>query len=472
MQAELRAQAEQPGRAELSPATRRALAGIVGEQHVLTGDATAGFAVDWTGRFQGQTPAVVRPGDTEQVAGVLACCTAAGLAVVPQGGNTGLVGGGVPLHGEVVLSLTRLRELSAPDPDSRQVTAGAGVTLQQVGAAHPDLDLGILIASRDSATVGGAIATNAGGLRVLRYGPMRSQLRGVEAALSDGTVVSHLSGLVKDNTGYDYPALLAGSEGTLAVVTRARLQLVPRPRDQVTVIVALGSLGEVHAVARRALTQVPGLLSAEYFTSAGLAILVSHAGLRPPAFDPPLPPTADPARAYLLLDAAGPEALDGLAELVGDRPVAVAQEPASRAALWAYRERHPEAAGFLGVPIKLDVAVPAGQWVRLASEVAGVVAAADPGATVVTYGHVADGNVHVNIVPAAAADGRHEDAVFGLVASLGGSISAEHGIGVLKGRWLELARSSAERELFARIRSAFDPAGTLNPGILPRLGAR
>lgn len=456
--------------AELTPSIHAELAGIVGGPHVLTGDAAAGFAVDWTGRFQGRAAAVVRPADTEQVAAVLACCTQAGLAVVPQGGNTGLVGGGVPLHGEVVLSLTRLTELSPVDLDARQVTAAAGVTLAQVGAAHPDFDLGILIASRDSATVGGAVATNAGGLRVLRYGPMRSQLRGAEAVLSDGTVVSHLSGLVKDNTGYNWPGLLAGSEGTLAVVTRARLQLVPRPRDPVTAIAALGGLAEVHELARRALIAVPGLLSAEFLTRDGLDILIQHAGLRPPAFDPPLGSPAGPgsAPAYLLLEADGPGALEDLAELIGDQPAAVATEPGDRAALWAYRERHPEAAGFLGVPIKLDVAAPAGQWVTLASEVTAAVTAVDPGARVIIYGHVADGNVHVNVVPGGPADGRHEDAVFGLVASLGGSISAEHGIGVLKGRWLELARSPAEQALFARIRAAFDPAGTLNPGILPR----
>ncbi|HEX3492521.1 MAG TPA: FAD-binding oxidoreductase [Streptosporangiaceae bacterium] len=456
--------------AELTPAVRAELAGIVGAPHVLTGGATAGFAVDWTGRFQGHAAAVVRPADTEQVAAVLACCTQAGLSVVPQGGNTGLVGGGVPLHGEVVLSLTRLTELSPVDLDARQVTAAAGVTLAHVGAAHPDLDLGILIASRDSATVGGAISTNAGGLRVLRYGPMRSQLRGVEAVLSDGTVLSHMSGLVKDNTGYNIPGLLAGSEGTLAVVTRARLALVPRPQDPVTVIIALGGLGEVHELARSALAAVPGLLSAEFFTRDGLDILVQHAGLRVPAFDPPLVVATRPhgAPAYLLLEADGPSGLDDLAELIGDLPAAVATEPPDRAGLWAYRERHPEAAGFLGVPIKLDVAVPAARWVTLASDVPAAVAAVDPGATVIIYGHVADGNVHVNVVPAAAADGRHEDAVFGLVAALGGSISAEHGIGVLKGRWLDLARSPAEQALFARIRTAFDPAGTLNPGILPR----
>ena len=438
----------------------RSIAALVGPSHVLTGDAAAGFAVDWTGRFRGHTPAVVRPRDTAEVAAVLALCTEAGLAVVPQGGNTGLVGGGVPRHGEVVLSLTRLSQMTPVDRDTAQVTAGAGVTLQQVADADPDLDLGIVIASRATATVGGAVATNAGGMRVLRYGPMRAQLRGIEAVLADGTVLSHLSGLVKDNTGYDYPALLAGSEGTLAVITQARLRLVARPRDLVTVLCGLPGLDDLHTLARLAASQVPGLLSAEFFTPAGLDVLATRAGLAPPL--------AVPAQAYLLLEADGRGALDDLAAVAAEYPVAVAQAAADRARLWAYRERQPEAAGFLGVPLKLDVSVPAAHWVELAAGVAGVVAGADPDATVITFGHVADGNVHVNIVPAAPADGRHEDAVFTFVASLGGSISAEHGIGALKARWLPLVRSAAERDLFARIRRALDPAGILNPHVLPR----
>ena len=446
--------------ADLPQALSRSLVSVVGENHVLTGDAAAGFAVDWTGRFHGHTPAVVRTRDTAEVARVLALCADAGIPVVPQGGNTGLVGGGVPLHGEVVLSLARLSQMDPVDLEAAQVTAGAGVTLQHVADAGPGLDLGILIASRESATVGGAVATNAGGLRVLRYGPMRAQVRGIEAVLSDGTVVSHLTGLVKDNTGYDYPSLLAGSEGTLAVVTRVRVQLVPRQRQLVTAIVGLASLGELHALARRAARDIPGLLSAEFFTWTGLGILIEHAGLAPPV--------SPPAGAYLLLEASGPAAVDDLAELIGERPAAVGETAADRARLWSYRERHPEAAGFLGVPLKLDVSVPAARWVQLASSVADVVADADPGAKVVTFGHVVDGNVHVNIVPAQAADGRHEDAVFSFVASLGGSISAEHGIGALKARWLPLARSDAERALFARIRSALDPSATLNPNILPR----
>lgn len=442
----------------------RALAGVVGEGHVLTGEATVGFATDWTGRYRGRAAVVVRPVDTAEVAAVLALCTDAGLAVVPQGGNTGLVGGGVPRHGEVVLSLTRLDRLGAVDQEAAQVTAGAGVTLGRVAEADPELDLGIGIASRDSATVGGAVATNAGGVRVLRFGPMRAQLRGIEAVLADGTVVSHLAGLVKDNTGYDYPSLLAGSEGTLAVITAARLRLVPRLRGTVTALAGVDSLDEVHALARRAVREVPGLVSAEFFTSVGLDILVAHAGLAPP-----LP---SPADAYLLLEAAGPGALDDLAGVIGDREAAVAESAADRARLWAYRERHPEAAGFLGVPVKLDVSVPAAQWVRLASSAAAVVREVDPGAHVITFGHLADGNVHVNIVPTADADGRHEDAVFSFVASLGGSISAEHGIGALKARWLPLARTEAELGLFGRIRSALDPAGTLNPHVLPILPIR
>jgi FAD/FMN-containing dehydrogenase len=294
---------------------------------------------------------------------------------------------------------------------------------------------------------------------------MRAQLRGIEAVLSDGTVVSHLAGLVKDNTGYDYPSLLAGSEGTLAVVTRARLRLVPRVRDAVTVVVGLGGLGEVHALARQAVQAVPGLISAEFFTQDGLEILAEHAGLTPPL------PTAYPA--YLLLEAGGRNALDDLAALIGEHSIGghdavVGEDAADRRRLWSYRERHPEAAGFLGTPIKLDVSVPAGNWIRLASEAAKVITATDPGAGVVTFGHVADGNVHINIVPDAPADGRHEDALLRFVADLGGSISAEHGIGALKASWLGLARTEAERELFKRIRAALDPAGILNPHVLPR----
>jgi FAD/FMN-containing dehydrogenase len=445
---------------ELPESFLTALADIAGPEHVLRGDATAGYVVDWTGKFRGATPAVVRPGSTEEVQRLLMLCAGAGVAVVPQGGNTGLVGGGIAQHGEIVLSLARLRQLEPVDLDAAQVTAGAGVPIQAVREAHPDLDFGVNIASRDTATIGGAVATNAGGVRVLRYGPMRSQVRGVEAVLSDGTVVSHLAGLIKDNTGYDYASLLTGSEGTLAVLTRVRLQLVPKPQGLVTALVGLADVAELHALTRQALARVRELVSAEFLPADGLAILADHIGLPPPL------PGRSPV--YLLLEAAGSGAMDELADVIGDRPAAVADSAPERARLWAYRERLPEAAGFLGVPIKLDVSAPAATWVRLVLEAPAAVHAVDPAATVLGYGHVGDGNVHVNIVPGAPADGRHEDAVFALVASLGGSISAEHGIGALKARWLPLMRSEAELDLFARIRRALDPAGILNPHVLPR----
>jgi FAD/FMN-containing dehydrogenase len=446
--------------AELPESFLTALTDVAGREHVLRGDAAAGYSVDWTGKFRGRTPAVVRPGSTGEVQRILVLCGEAGVPVVPQGGNTGLVGGGIPLHGEVVLSLARLSRLEPVDLEAAQVTAGAGVPLQAVREAHPDLDFGVNIASRDTATVGGAVATNAGGLRVLRYGPMRSQVRGIEAVLTDGTVVSHLAGLVKDNTGYDYGSLLAGSEGTLAVITRVRLKLVPRLTGLVTALVGLDSLAQLHVLVRRALAEVGGLVSAEFLTAEGLAILQEHIGLPPPL------PVSTPV--YLLLEAAGPGALDELAAVIGELPAAVADSAPERARLWAYRERHPEAAGFLGVPIKLDVSAPAATWVQLAQSARAAVRAVDPAAEVLIYGHVADGNIHVNIVPGTEPDGRHEDAVFSLVASLGGSISAEHGIGALKARWLPLARSAAELDLFARIRRALDPAGILNPYVLPR----
>jgi len=426
----------------------------------VSGGAAAGYLVDWTGRFKGDSPAVVRPGTVADVRAVLGECNEAGVAVVPQGGNTGLVGGGVPLHGEIVLSMSRLSQLDSVDLEASQVTAEAGVTLQRIAAAHSDLDLGVTIASRDSATVGGAVATNAGGLRVLRYGPMRAQIRGIEAVLADGTLVSHMSGLIKDNTGYDYASLLAGSEGTLAVITRVRLKLVPRMKKAVTAIVGIDSLDELHELARSAVRDVPGLVSAEFFTQVGLDVLHEHAGI--PA------PISSATKAYLLLEAFGPGAFEDLADTIGDRPAIVADSPPERARLWQYRERHPEAAGFLGVPIKLDVSVPAASWVALAEAAEAAVKAVDTEARVITFGHIADGNVHVNIVPAAACDGRHEDAVFSLVASLGGSISAEHGIGALKARWLPLVRSESEIKLFAQLRRAFDPVGILNPHVLPR----
>jgi FAD/FMN-containing dehydrogenase len=442
---------------QLSVSQGAALGKIVGERNVLLGPEATGYETDWTGRFSGPSRGVVRPSNAREVAAILDICRREGIPVIPQGGNTGLVGGGVPLAHELILSLRRLTWLSAVDEVSGQVTVGAGVTLQEVSRAHPEFELGVKIASEGSATVGGAIATNAGGVRVLRYGHMRKQIRGIEAALTNGHIISHLSGLEKDNTGYDYPSLLCGSEGTLGVVTAARLQLVPRVKERTVVVVGFDRASDLQRVAIAAARGFDALLSAEFFTDDGIAVLVAKGDLKNPL--------SFSSRYYLLLETRGEETSEDLGALLDIYPTVVGQNSRERTALWSLRERHPEVAGYLGQPLKLDVSVPADQWVRLAEGVEAIVQGVDEQADVILFGHVADGNVHVNIVPHSEADGRHQDAVFRFVASLGGSISAEHGIGVLKAKWLGLCRTRHEIELFGEIRRSFDPAGILNPNI-------
>jgi FAD/FMN-containing dehydrogenase len=207
------------------------LRAAVGERHCLTDpDLRASYETDWTRRFSGSALAVVRPGSTDEVAAVLRACASADVGVVPQGGNTGMVGGSVPRGGEVVVSLLRLDAIEPLDADAGEVTVGAGATLAAVQAAAGagGWEVGVDLGARDTATIGGMVATNAGGVNVLRHGTMRDQLIGFEAVLADGSVISRLPGMPKDNTGYDLGGLLAGSEGTLAVITRIRLRLVPR----------------------------------------------------------------------------------------------------------------------------------------------------------------------------------------------------------------------------------------------------
>lgn len=428
------------------------LTAIVGPDHLLT-DAglKASFETDWTGRWRGTALAVARPADRDQVAAVLRACAAAGTAVVPQGGNTGLVGGAVPPDGAVVLVTTRLRSHGELDPLSGQVTVGAGATLASVAAAvrPAGWEVGIDLAARDSATIGGMVATNAGGAQVLRHGPMRARVTGIEAVLPDGSVVSRLAGLAKDNTGYDLAGLLAGSEGTLAVITAVRLQLVPREPQRTTALAALPSTAaalELVAAARRAL---PGLLAAELFHEPGLQLVLKHASLAHPF-------GGAAAGAYLLLETADPA--DAVAATVDD--ALLATDPAGRERLWAYRERHTESINAAGVPHKLDVSLP---LARLAAFEERCLALA-PGA--ILYGHLGDGNLHVNLLGLAPDDESLDEAVLRLVIEHGGSISAEHGIGRAKAGMLPLDRAAGDLAAMRAIKGALDPAGILNPGVL------
>jgi len=454
-------------KASLPAALVAGLEDTVGASQVLTdADLTAGYTVDWTGRFQGRAPAVVRPGTTEEVAAVVRLCATAGVAIVPQGGNTGLVGGGVPLHGELVLSLGRLDQLGDVDRAAAQVTVGAGVTLARL-QAHADatgLAFGVDLAPRDSCTVGGMIATNAGGIHVVRYGTMRAQVAGIEAVLGDGSVISHLAGLAKDNTGYDLAGLLTGSEGTLAVITAARLRLVPRLEHRVTA--GLGLAGVAEAVDAVALLRqrLAGLEAVELMLADGVRLVADQLGIQPPA--------ALRAPAALIVEVGGhDDPVEELAaavaelDLVGEPVVAVTPDQQRR--LWEVRESFADAINRLGPPVKLDVSVPPA---RMAAFVASLPDVVPAGLGVVVFGHLGDGNLHVNVTGVSPDDvilaTTVEREVLTAVVAEGGSISAEHGIGTAKAPYLHLCRSRAEIAAFRAVKAALDPHGILNPHTL------
>jgi FAD/FMN-containing dehydrogenase len=447
-----------------------ALRSAVGPDHVLVDrDLRASYETDWTGRFCGDSRAVVRPATTAEVARVLQACAAARVPVVVQGGNTGLVGGGVPSawptdNPPVVLATTRLTELSDVSVPARQVTAGAGVRLAAL-TAHAraaGLDFGVDLGARDSATVGGMVATNAGGIRVLRHGSMRDQVAGAEAVLIDGRVVSRLDGLAKDSTGYDIGHLLAGSEGTLAVLTRLRLRLVPAEPERAVAFVAVAGTADAVDLLAALRPQLPGLCAAEICFAAGLALVARHLGVRPPL--------EGAGGAYVLIEVAGQrDPLDELLAALETCPqvidATVAASATDRAQLWALREGHTEAISALGVPVKLDVSVPMARLAELVDRLPDAVAGAGLAAYLVVFGHLAEANLHVNILRAGDAE-EVSFAVLSLVASLGGSISSEHGIGRAKASWLALSRSQAEIDVMRSIKAAFDPLGLLNPGVL------
>lgn len=441
------------------------LRSVVGAAHVLTDPSvTESYAVDWTGRFAGSTPAVVRPASTTEVAAVVEWCADNGVAVVPQGGNTGLVGGSVPLRREVVLSLRRLDAVSAVDSVTGQVTVAAGATIAAVqrAARGAGWEYGVDWGARDTATIGGSIATNAGGSKVARYGDTRAQVLGVEAVLGDGSVVSHLGGLVKDNTGYHLPSLLCGSEGTLGIVTGARLRLVPRVDERVVALLGFARVDDALAACGLLRRSLPSLEAVELMFDDGLALVCSSFGL-----PQPLPA---PAAAYLLVECADRlDPSDALASAVAalrSTGAAVATEPGRRAELWRYREGHTEAINLLGPPHKLDVTLPPAALAAFVDSVGARVLTVDRRAQVWLFGHAADGNLHVNVTGVDPSDERIDSAVLDLVAEHRGSISAEHGIGTAKKQWLHLNRSAAEIAAMQSIKRALDPHGILNPNVL------
>jgi FAD/FMN-containing dehydrogenase len=397
----------------------------------------AGYVRDWTGRWTGHTRAVVRPGSVDEVQGVVRVCQETATPLVPQGGNTGLVGGSIPHRGEVVLSLSRLDSLGPVDVGTRSVVAGAGVTLgaMQAHARGAGLEYGVDLASRDSATVGGSIATNAGGAYVVSRGATRRQVLGLEAVLADGSIVSSIDTLPKVSIGPELLQTLVGSEGTLGVITAARMKLwSPVEANPLVVLVGVDMLADGLRLIG------PATQAIEFFDRACLEAVIEHQGLsRPIPSDFPF---------YVLLESAEPPDLDVDAEAVVDR------------SLWRYRESITETISQIGVPVKLDVALPLDRVDEFAE---GIVAIREVGTTFL-YGHLADGNFHVNVVgspdPQALVD-----EVLSMVVSLGGAIASEHGIGVAKTDWWRRTTDPAAVELGRRIKHALDPLGILNPGV-------
>ncbi|MGI9016280.1 MAG: FAD-binding oxidoreductase [Euzebya sp.] len=433
----------------------RSLHHAVGAAHVLTDpQARRGFEVDWTGRFSGQALAVVRPADTRQVSDVVTACAAAGVGIVPQGGNTGLVGGGVPRGGEVVLSLTRLDHIAGVDTATPCLSVGAGARLAAVAhvVGHHGLAVGVDLAARESATIGGMVATNAGGVHVVAHGSMRQRVMGLEAVLADGTVLRRLPGLTKDNAGYDLPQLLAGSEGTLGIITAVSLRLVRRTSNSTVLLVGCEDVADAVAVSAAARGD-QRLQAVEMMRDAGVRLVCQVTGVPPPL--QPLPPV------MLLLEFAGQADVERDLEMVGNRPAVLAQDESDRRRLWHYREGHTEAINSLGVPLKLDVTVPLPALPDVIASLDRLVPEA------IIFGHLADGNLHINLPDTDAQSGSDsEAAILRLVAANGGSIASEHGIGVAKVTHLHLTRDQADLAAMRAIKTALDPRGIMNPGVL------
>ena len=463
------------------PALLDALRGIVGSAHVLTDGDLSAWEIDWRKRWRGKALAVVRPGTTDEVAAVVRACAAHDTPIVAQGGNTGLVGAGVPDASgtQVLLSLARLNRIRDLDRANLTLTAEAGCVLQTVQQAADEAGLlfPLSLAAEGSCTIGGTLATNAGGTQVLRYGNARALCLGLEAVTAGGDVWHGLAGLRKDNTGYDLRDLMIGSEGTLAIITAATLTLHQRPAATMTALAACGSLDACVALLAAAQQRLgPGLTGFEVMNAFALTLVARHfPQLRQPLPSVPwtvlveLSDSEGEAHARSRFEALLADALE--AGTIGD--AAVAESVAQSRAMWHLREAVPLAQSEEGLNIKHDVSLPVSRIPAFCAATGAALATHWPGMRLVNFGHLGDGNLHYNVqAPLGGDAGRflaeHEHRVNGIVydavVRFAGSISAEHGVGVLKRDELVQRKSAVALQLMKRIKQALDPQRRLNPG--------
>ncbi len=463
----------------LAPALLARFATIVGDRYAITNkDAQAPYLVELRGLYQGHTPVVLRPASVEEVSKILQLASETATPVVPQGGNTGLVGGQIPLHNEIVLSLNRLDRIREIDATSNTLTCEAGVTLQRAreAAAAADRLYPQLLPSEGSCTIGGNLSTNAGGTAAIAHGIARSHVLGVEVVLADGRVLNNLNKLKKDNTGYDLKNLFIGAEGTLGIITAAVLRLVPRPRSVETAFAGIESPEAALELLGIATERTSGgVTSFEIMTRAGIELVLEHgAGTRDPL--------AAPHPWYALIELSSQQR-DGLRESMEDiltqgmerglvHDAAIADSIEQGKAFWRIRELFSEVQRHAGGSIKEDISVPVAAVPAFIREANAAVAALIPDARPLPFGHLGDGNIHYNVSQPIGADkaeflkrwGDVNEVVFAVVKKYGGSISAEHGIGLLKRDLLPSVKDPVALELMRGIKRLLDPKGILNPG--------
>jgi FAD/FMN-containing dehydrogenase len=463
-----------------------AIRAIVGDRGILTDTAdTAAYTEDWRRLYHGRTSAVVRPGSPQELAGVVRLCAASGTPIVPQGGNTSMVGGAVPHEdgSELVLSTARLNRIRDLDPVDMTMTVEAGVTLKaaQLAAAERDCLLPLSISSEGTAQIGGVLAVNAGGNNTVRYGNARDLVLGLEVVLPDGTIWNGLRRLRKDNTGYCLRQLFVGSEGTLGIITAAVLKLAPQPKETAVALCGVASPeAALDLFIRFQAYDAASVNAFELMSGTGMSFVLRHI----PGASLPL---ESPAPYYVLVELASPRPgaglramLEQVLELALDaatvQDAVIAESDAQRAAIWKLREEHSEAQKREGASIKNDVSVPVSKVPAFITKATAACEALLPGVRVVPFGHLGDGNIHFNLEQPEGSDAAwflaqdHAmmDAVNDVVRELGGSFSAEHGIGRLKPYMMPEWRGGAELGLMQRIKAAIDPGGIMNPGkVLP-----